>query len=125
MQTLTRTFVAILMAALAVGLVVFGVQNPQTVKITFLTYTTQEISLSLVVIAAAIAGAALAWLGGLWGAARRGIQRRRDARERSILASRNAELERRLASMEKELSGFRPAAPPPADTKTTGSTRRL
>lgn len=110
MQTISRTVIGVLAAVLAIGLVIFGVQNTQPVQIQFLGFATERISVSLLVIGAVILGAALMWLIGLFGAAQRGLRQRRDAKERSTLATRNRELEQRIASLEKELGTFRPAS---------------
>jgi uncharacterized integral membrane protein len=109
MQSFNRALIGIVAAIMAILLVIFGVQNTQPVQIQFLTFATQQISLSLVIITAVVFGAALMWLIGLYGAAQRGMRLRREVKERTTLAARNAELERRLASIELER-----AAPPTA-----------
>jgi uncharacterized integral membrane protein len=114
MQTISRTVIGVVAAVLAIGLVIFGVQNTQPVQIQFLNFTTERISVSLLVIGAVILGAAMMWLLGLFGAAQRSLRHRRDAKERSVLATRNKELEQKVASLEKELGGYRPAAAPEA-----------
>lgn len=119
MQTFTRALIGIVAAALAIGLVIFGVQNTQPVQIQFLNFTTERISVSLLVIGSVILGAALLWLLGLWGAAQRSLRQRRDAKERATLAAKNKELESKLASLERELSGYRPA--PAAESKSTAA----
>jgi uncharacterized integral membrane protein len=114
MQPISRTVIGVVAAALAIALVIFGVQNTQPVQIQFLNFTTERISVSLLVIGAVILGAAMMWLLGLFGAAQRSLRQRRDAKERSVLASRNKELELKLASLEKELGASRPAPAPEA-----------
>lgn len=125
MQSISRTIYGIILAVLAVGLVIFGVQNTQTVRIQFLTFTSEQLSLSLVVIGAVILGAALMWLAGLLGAAQRGLQLRKVTKERMNLATRNVQLENRVKTLEQELkliypdrkiSDTRPAGKP-ADKK--------
>ncbi|HMQ33437.1 MAG TPA: LapA family protein [Chloroflexaceae bacterium] len=111
MQTITRALIGILAAALAIGLVIFGVQNTGTVQIQFLGFATQAISVSLLVIGAFILGAAMMWLLGLYGAAQRSLRHRRDAKERATLAARNKELEQKVAGLERELGSFKPAQP--------------
>jgi uncharacterized integral membrane protein len=118
MQSVMRVVIGIVAAALAIGLVIFGVQNTQAVQIQFLNFSTERISVSLLVIGAVILGAALMWLIGLYGAAQRSIRQMRDARERSSLAARNRELEQRIAGLEKELSAFKPAQQ--SDAKPSG-----
>lgn len=122
MQTISRAVIGVVLAALAVCLVIFGVQNTQAVQIQFLGFTTERISVSLLVIGAVIVGAALMWLVGLWGAAQRSLRLRRDAKERATLVTRNRELEQKVASLEKELGGPRPAPgaePKPASKPVT------
>lgn len=116
MQVVIRALVGFLAAVLALGLVIFGVQNTQLVEIRFLGFTTGRLSLSLVVITAAIVGGAIIWLIGLWGAAQRGIRQMREK-------ARTKELEAKLARLEQENATLRapavkpvtPAAPPPPE----------
>lgn len=100
MQSFNRALIGIVAAAMSILLVIFGVQNTQPVQIQFLTFETQQISLSLVIIIAVVFGAAFMWLVGLYGAAQRSMRLRREVKERLQLAARNAELERKLASLE-------------------------
>lgn len=118
MQTISRTVIGVVLAALSICLVIFGVQNTQTVQIQFLSFATERISVSLLVIGAVIIGAALMWLVGLWGAAQRSLRLRRDAKERAALVARNRELELKVASLEKEQGGPRPA--PSAEPRPAG-----
>jgi uncharacterized integral membrane protein len=113
MQSFNRALIGIVAAIMSILLVIFGVQNTQPVQIQFLTFATQQISLSLVIITAVVFGAALMWLFGLYGAAQRSMRLRREVKERSTLAARNAELERRLASIEHERDA------PPANAEAT------
>ncbi|NTU80275.1 MAG: LapA family protein [Chloroflexales bacterium] len=121
MQTISRAMIGVVLAALSVCLVIFGVQNTQTVQIQFLSFTTERISVSLLVIGAVILGAALMWLVGLFGAAQRSLRLRRDAKERAGLTARNKELEAKVGSLERELAtlypGDKPAESKPAATK--------
>jgi putative membrane protein len=112
MQTISRAFIGIVAALLAIGLVIFGVQNTEPVKITFLNFSTEQISISLLVIGAFILGAIMMWLIGLIGAAQRGIRQMAASRERASLMARNRELETRIAGLEKELGTFKPATAP-------------
>lgn len=115
MQTILRAVIGVVLAALAVCLVIFGVQNTQAVQIQFLGFTTEQISVSLLVIGAVIIGAALMWLVGLWGTAQRSLRLRREAKERTTLAARNRELELKVASLEKQLGA--PRLTPSAEAK--------
>jgi uncharacterized integral membrane protein len=101
MQSFNRALIGIVAAAMSILLVIFGVQNTQPVQLQFLTFETQQISLSLVIIIAVVCGAALMWLFGLYGAAQRSMRLRREVKERLQLSARNAELERKLASFEQ------------------------
>jgi uncharacterized integral membrane protein len=112
MQSFNRVLIGIVAAAMSIMLVIFGVQNTQPVQIQFLTFETQQISLSLVIIIAVVFGAAFMWLFGLYGAAQRSMRLRRETKERQQLAARNAELERKLASL----------VPAPAAPVAPGST---
>lgn len=103
MQSISRTIYGVILAVLAIGLVIFGVQNTQAVRIQFLTFTSEQLSLSLVVIGAVILGAALMWLSSLLGAAQRGLQLRKVTKERMTLATRNVQLENRINALEQEL----------------------
>lgn len=114
MQSFNRALIGIVAAAMSILLVIFGVQNTQPVQIQFLTFETQQISLSLVIITAVVFGAAFMWLFGLYGAAQRSMRLRREVKERLQLAARNAELERKLASLEPA-----PAAPTAPGTATS------
>ncbi len=125
MQPIIRAVIGVVLAALAVGLVIFAGQNTQTVQIKFLNLTTEQISVSLLVIGAIILGAALMWLVGIWGAAQRSLRLRRDAKERAALTARNQELETKVVTLERELAKLSPggklpeskAAPAKAITK--------
>jgi uncharacterized integral membrane protein len=110
-QSVIRTLFGIIAAVLALGLVVFGVQNTQLVEIRFLGFSTGRLSLSLVVIVAAIVGAAIIWLVGLWSAAQRSIRQLREGRQRTAVEARNKELEKKLAQLEAELAQLKAPAP--------------
>jgi uncharacterized integral membrane protein len=120
MQTISRALIGIVLAALSICLVIFGVQNTQPVQIQFLSLVTERISVSLLVIGAVILGAALMWLLGLWGAAQRTLRLRRDAKERATLTTRNKELEAKISALERELTTFYPGGKP-AESKPTAS----
>ncbi len=124
MRTISRTLIGIVAALLAVALVIFGVQNPQTVKIQFLTFSTESISLSLLVIGAVIMGAALMWLFGLWGAAQRSIRLMRDSKERSQLEARNKELDAKVRKLEEQVRTLAPVERRPEPTTTTKPTAK-
>lgn len=112
MQSLMRILIGILTFALAILLVLFGVQNTQTVSIQFLSYVFGPLSLSLVIIGAAIIGAALMWLISLWGWFQRSIRAMREHKQRTQLETRNRDLEKRVTELERELNGLRGPAPP-------------
>jgi uncharacterized integral membrane protein len=100
-----RVFMFILMTVLSVMLVLFGVQNPQPVEVRFLTFTSGPISLSLVMILAVIAGATLVGLFTGYSGIRHSLRERR-------LSRLQADLERRIAQLEKENKQLRAQAPP-------------
>ena len=109
----------------AVLLVLFGVQNPQPVTVRFLWLAARDLSLSLVIVIAAICGATLVGLVNLWGSIRRSVRGRRERKERGALETRARELEQKLAALEQEHAALKakpaaaekPAAPaPPATT---------
>jgi uncharacterized integral membrane protein len=115
-----RTFVVILVMLLAILLVVFGAQNTQLVNVRFLMLETPFVSLSLVIMVSAAAGALLVALGGLWGSSRRWLRTRREGQSQSRLEASNAELQSRVASLERENAELRAAsepAPAPAAVK--------
>lgn len=107
-----RTLVVILVMLLAILLVIFGAQNTQLVNIRFLMIETPFVSLSLVIMVSAIAGALLVALVGLWGNVRRGLRNRREGQNQSRLETRNAELESRITTLEQENSTLRAASQP-------------
>lgn len=113
-----RIIVLIPLLIIAVLLVLFGVQNTQLVTISFLTYKLENLSLSLVIIVAAIFGAALVALMSLWGGIQRSLRQRRDNKERSDLYSRNVALQKRVGELERELVSLRGSSSASAPAKT-------
>ena len=110
-----RYFVLIPLLMIAVLLVLFGVQNTQLVTLRFLSYSFENLSVSLVIIIAAIFGAVLVGLLNMWSGVQRSLRQRRENRERSELHSRNGALQKRVAELEREnaaLRGGNYAAPP-------------
>ncbi|MGQ9548386.1 MAG: LapA family protein [Roseiflexus sp.] len=99
-----RVIMFILMTILSVMLVLFGVQNPQPVEVRLLTFTSGPISLSLVMILAVIAGATLVGLFTGYSGIRHALRERR-------LSKIQADLERRIAQLEKENEQLRAQAP--------------
>ncbi len=100
-----RVFMFIVMTVLSVMLVLFGVQNPQPVEVRFLMFTSGPISLSLVIILAAVAGATLVALFTGYSGIRHSLRERR-------LNKLQAELEQRIAKLEKENEQLRAKAQP-------------
>lgn len=124
-----RIFIPIVMLLLALLLVIFGAQNTQAVNIHFLNMESGWVSLALVVVIAAIFGAVLTGLFGLWIRIRYGIQNWRANKQRNTLESRNTDLEQRITALEQENAKLReaaPAAPPsaPATSKTAQATEQ-
>ena len=100
-----RTGILILIIVLACIMVLFGAQNTQPVTVRFLVFESAQISLSLVMIFSALAGAVLAGLFGLWDQVRHGFQRRRMGRQVTTLEKRAADLESQLAAAKQETAG--------------------
>ncbi|NWG18892.1 MAG: LapA family protein [Chloroflexi bacterium] len=110
-----RVLIFVLMTILSVMLVLFGVQNPQPVVVRFLTFTSGPISLSLVMILAVIAGAALVGLLMGYSGVRSSLRTRR-------LSKQQAALEQRIAALEQENTQLRARLPKqesPADRRHT------
>ncbi|NCC31120.1 MAG: LapA family protein [Chloroflexia bacterium] len=103
MQALSRILLGIITAVLSVALVIFGVQNTEPVQIKFLNFSTDNISVSLVMIGSVIMGAVLVWLMGLWREARLTLRHRRDAKELALLESKNKTLNARVKELERQL----------------------
>ncbi|MCC6626909.1 MAG: DUF1049 domain-containing protein [Chloroflexi bacterium] len=119
-----RGLVLVLMAAIALAMVLFGAQNTEAVSVRFLWLDSGRMSLSLVMVLAAVAGAALVALLWLWDQVRFGLRQHRMGRQVNSLAGRAGDLEKRLASAEAEnatlreqvalLGGHAPDYGPPA-----------
>jgi uncharacterized integral membrane protein len=107
-----RYLIGAALLVVALLLVLFGVQNPQPVTVRFLWLAAQNLSLSLVIVIAAIFGAALVGLLNLWGSIRRGVRGLRERKERTALEVRARDLEARVAALEQENAGLKakPAA---------------
>jgi uncharacterized integral membrane protein len=117
-----RYLIFIPLLLLALLLVLFGVQNTQVVSVRFLNYSVENLSVSLVIVIAAICGALLVALLNIWSGIQRTLRGRRAARERSDLETRNRELQKRVAELEREnqaLKGGAPTPQEPAKTKAT------
>ncbi len=106
-----RIVFGIMITILALLLVLFAVQNPQPVKITFLNLTYPDIPLSFSLVAAAVGGAALVGILGIWGSVRRGLRDRRLNKLRTTLEQHNQDLERKVAALQAELENLKAQAP--------------
>src|SRR4051812_26739252 len=101
----------------ALLLVTFGVQNTQLVTVRFLSFEARDLSASIVIILSAIGGALLAGMLGVWNSIQHGLRGRRATKQRAQLEQRIAELERQLAAKEPAapaaaaVSAAAPAAP--------------
>lgn len=104
-----RTLILIMGLTVAVLLVIFGVQNTQPVYISFLGLTSRGISLSLVIVIAAVVGAMLATLVNLWDRLQRGWGQRHAADPAE--AARVTQLEARLDELERENAELRTTRP--------------
>ncbi len=107
-----RVVVLVLMFALALVFVIFGVQNTAPVNVNFIGLQSGYLSLSLVVTIAAIVGAALMGLLWLLDNIRRGFARYQKGREDSAIVKRNTELEKQVTALQQEIAGLRTAASP-------------
>ena len=105
-----RYLISAALLIVAVLLVLFGVQNPQPVSVRFLWLATQDLSLSLVIVIAAICGAVLVGLLNLWGSIRRGVRGLRERRERTALETRARDLEQKIAALEQENTSLKGTA---------------
>ena len=109
-----RYLVLIPILIVALLLVLFGVQNTQLVTIRFLSYSVENLSVSLVIMVAAIFGARLVARLNAWGGVQRSLRQRRASKERADLEARNRDLQKRVADLERENASLRTAAPAPA-----------
>jgi uncharacterized membrane protein YciS (DUF1049 family) len=102
-----RVVVLVLMAAIALAMVLFGAQNTEAVSVRFLWMDSGQLSLSLVMVLAAVAGAALVALLWLWDQVRFGLRQHRMGRQVHSLEDRAVDLEKRLAAAEAENATLR------------------
>jgi hypothetical protein len=68
------------------------------------------LSLSLVIVLAAICGAVIVGLLNLWGGIRRGVRGLRERRERTALETRAHDLEQKIAALEQENASLKSSA---------------
>ena len=106
-----RYLIFIPLLILALLLVLFGVQNTQVVTVRFLSFSVESLSVSLLIMIAAISGALLVGLLNLWSGVQRTIRSRREGKERSSLEARNRELQTRVAELERENATLKASAP--------------
>jgi uncharacterized integral membrane protein len=107
----------ILVLATALLLVIFGVQNTQLVNVSFLTFRTGYISLSLVIMGSALVGALMIGLLGMWGSVRQSFHERAASQRH---AEQVAELEARVAELAEENAALRLGATPPPRERAVG-----
>lgn len=125
---------AILVIALIFSIIiaVFAVQNTQSVPVNFLTFQTQPVSASILVLASAAVGAILTFLFGMWRTVRssltiRGDKKRIEEQERTILELRQSneriqENLRRLQQENERLKSRQVGGSPGATVTTSTST---
>ncbi|HEU5099218.1 MAG TPA: LapA family protein [Roseiflexaceae bacterium] len=106
-----RWLILLPVLALALLMVIFGVQNTQLVTVRFLSFEARDLSASIVIILSAIGGALLAGMLGIWNSIQHGLRGRRDAKTRAQLEQRIADLERQLAAAKNPA----PKPPQPVD----------
>ena len=82
---------------------VFAVQNTQPVAVSFLTFQTQQLSVSIVVLASAAVGALLTFFFGLWRQLRSSFAVRSDRKRIEQLNATLAELQRSYAQAQERL----------------------
>lgn len=118
--------VLILALVFSIIIAIFAVQNTQSVAVRFLTFETQQLSVSVVVLASAAIGAILTFLFGLWRTLRSSLELRSDRKkieqqEKTIQELQNSyqQTQERLKQLQSEneqlrsrLAGGRPATPP-------------
>ena len=92
-----RWLILLPILVVALLLVTFGVQNTQLVTVRFLSFEARDLSASIVIILSAIGGALLAGLFGVWNSIQHSLRGRRSSKQRAQLEQRIAELERQLA----------------------------
>lgn len=102
-----RYLIIILILLISIAMVLFGAQNTQSVEVQFLSYRSGMVSLSLVVIIAAIGGALLIGLVNMWGSIQRSF---RERASRKKLEQRIRELETIVAQQKKDASALRSVA---------------
>jgi len=105
-----RYVISAALLIVAILLVLFGVQNPQPVTVRFLWLSAQDLSLSLVIVIAAIFGAVIVGLLSLWGSIRRGVRGLRERRERTALETRARDLEQKVSVLEQENASLKGGA---------------
>jgi uncharacterized integral membrane protein len=102
-----RVLVLVLMALIALAMVLFGVQNTESVSVRFLWMDSGLVSLSLVMVLAAVAGAALVALFWVWDQVRFGLRQHRMGRQMHSLEGHTVDLEKKLAAVEAENATLR------------------
>ncbi|HNP74296.1 MAG TPA: LapA family protein [Kouleothrix sp.] len=118
---MTRYLVLIPLLIVAVLLVLFGVQNTQVVTIRFLSYSVENLSVSLVIVIAALFGALLVALLNLWAGVQRSLRQRGERKERADMAARHLALQKRVAELERENAGLRDDAARPKSAPTSAA----
>ena len=101
-----------LICAISLVMVIFGAQNTQHVQLHFLSYASDSVPLSLVIVLATLGGALIVGLFSVLSRLRRAI------RERSVrrkLESENRDLQKRIVALESEKAAApKPVLPPEA-----------
>ncbi len=109
---MTRVLLVIVIV-LALLLALFGVQNPQTVNIRFLSFTSGYVPVYVVILISTLAGIVLSTILGL--------------RSRVGATLKTRKLERQVADLEKQIAARTPvvttSASVPTDTPTTSTSR--
>jgi uncharacterized integral membrane protein len=101
-----RYLVVFLILLVSIVMVLFGAQNTQTVKVQFLSYNSGDVSLSLVLVLAAMGGATLTGLVSVWNAIQGGMRERANRRKSE---QRIRELQQKVETLERSNLSMRAA----------------
>ncbi len=105
-----RIVLFIVMGALALLLVLFGVQNPGQVEVSFLSFNSGKISLSLLVIGAAIVGGVIVGMFSLVNAVQRRVRDRGNKKRINEMTVTTRTLQERVVLLERENVRLKAAA---------------
>ncbi|MEM8530547.1 MAG: LapA family protein [Chloroflexota bacterium] len=93
-----------LILLVSVSMVVFGIQNPQTVNVYFLGIASGEVSLSLVIIISALAGATLVGLFSGWDRIRNALDKRQTHKQLTLAKKQHQEALQQISTQSEEIT---------------------